>query len=153
MGHRNRFLPLPRIDALDFREIPGSNPQNNPFRRNLFRSSPLEKARKFAQSTRTDVLQRRYLLAKLFITSSKNLCALKSQFTNDFRKKCDLLDVRFDQKNLQTRPDDFQRQAWKTASRTHVGEPTLFKGNGLGGVHAFTKIPAQDHQGGANRST
>src|SRR5207253_8117835 len=80
----------------------------------LFRPGPLKKARKFAQSTRTDVLQRRYLLAKLFITSSKNLCALKSQFTNDFRKKCDLLDVRFDQKNLQTRPDDFQRQAWKT---------------------------------------
>src|SRR5437016_6688147 len=150
MGHWNGFLPVPSADFLDFVEIAGSNPQDNLFCCYLFRPGPLEKVGKFAQSTRTDVLQRRYLLAKLFITSSKNLCAVKSQFTNDFRQKCDLLNVRFDQKNLQTRPDNLQRQARKTAPRTHVGEPTLFQRKGVGSVHTLAKMPVKDLQRVAN---
>src|SRR5437660_8544369 len=96
MGHWNGLLPVPSIDFLDFGEIARPNPQNNLFRCYLFRPGPFEKSWEFAKRTRANIIERGYLLAKLFVPPRQNLRAIKSQFTNDFRKKSDLFDVRFD---------------------------------------------------------
>src|SRR5438309_208135 len=68
-----------------------------------------------------------------------------------FHVEHDPFDVRFDQENLQTRPYDFQCQSRKTASGTHVGEPTLFQGYGFSGVHTLAKMPVKYLQRVANR--
>src|SRR6266478_1212114 len=109
MRYFDGIMPLPTANLLNLREVASPNPQNNLFRCYLFRPGPLEKGGEFTERTRADVIERSDLLPKLSVASRQYLCALKSQFTNDFRKKCDFLDVGFDQKNLQFWPDDLQR--------------------------------------------
>jgi hypothetical protein len=140
MRYLDGIMPLPGANLLNLGEVASPNPQNNLFRCYLFRPGPLEKSGEFTERARADVIERSDLLPKLFVAPRQHLCVLKSQFSNDFREKCDFLDVGFDQKNLQIRPDYLQRKAWKSAARTSVGEPTVFQGDGLGRVHTLAKM-------------
>src|SRR5438552_3093059 len=99
MGNLDRFMPIPCIDPLDLRQVTHSNPQNNVLRCNLFRTCPIKESRELAERSRTDIIEGSHLFPEFFISPRKHLCILKSQFTNDFRKKSDLLDVRLDQVN------------------------------------------------------
>ena len=111
MWHRDVLVPIPSPYFLDFRQIPCSNPQDSLFRRHFFRLRPLEKGRKFPQRAGADEIERRNLFPELLIAADEHPSICKSKLTNDFRKESRLLDVRFDQKNAQLRPDDLQRQA------------------------------------------
>ena len=144
-------MPLPIADLVNFGEVASANPKNNLFRCYLFRPRPLEQAWKFTERARTNVVERGNLLPKLFIPTRQYLCAAKSQFTNDFRKKSDLPDVAFDQEDLQARSNDFQRQTRKSGSRSYVGQPTVFDRNGLGRVHTLTKMTIKYLQRVTNR--
>src|SRR5258708_1345542 len=123
--HRDGLAPLPSLYFLDFWQVPGSNPEDDLLRCNLFRVRPLEKGCKFPQRSRTDEIERRNFLAQLLIAADQDASVSKSKITNDFRKKCRFLDIRFNEDNLQFRPDNLERQTGKTGSRTHVGEPTI----------------------------
>src|SRR6202022_4713344 len=144
------FAPVPSPDLLNLLKVPAANPKYNLFGCYLLRSRPLKKDWVFAQCTRANVIQGCDLLPKLFIAARQHLCALKSQFTNDFREKCDFSDVGFDQENLQARPHNLEWQPWKSASRANVGEPPVFQRYGLGGVLTLAKMTIKYLQRVAN---
>src|SRR5260370_40097476 len=152
MRNLNRFAPLPTAVLLDFWKVASANTENNLFNCYLFRPRPLEKGRKFAECPRAHEIEGSDLLPKLFIAPYEHLRVRKSQFTNDFREKCGLLEVGFDQKNAQAGADDFQRQAGKSAARANVGEPTILHRDSHSGVHALAEMTIKYLQRVANRS-
>src|SRR5882724_9023647 len=91
--HRNGLAPLPGLDFLNLWQIPGSDPEDNLFRCNLFRMRPLQKGREIPQSTGANEIERRNLFSQLLIAADEDPSACKSKITNDFRKKCRLLDI------------------------------------------------------------
>src|SRR5689334_953656 len=108
MRNLDRFLPVPCIDLLNFWQVSRPNPQNNLFRCYVFRMCPSKKGRELTERSRADVVERSELFPQLFIAPSEHLRVPKSQFTNNFREKCDLLDVGFNQINSQPRPHDLE---------------------------------------------
>src|ERR1700682_3008378 len=151
MRYLDGIMPLPTANLLNLREVARPNPQNNLFRCYLFRPGPLEKGGEFTERTRAHVIKRSDLLPKLFVAPREHLRVLKSQFTNDFREKCNFLDVGFDQKNLQIWPDNLQGQARESTARPSVGEPTVFQWDGLGRVHTLAKMTIEYLQRVADR--
>src|ERR1700674_1592942 len=152
MWHLDGFPPLPSADLPNLREVARPDPEDNLFRCYLFRTSPLEKRGKLAQSTRTDVIQRGDLFPKFFITPHKYLGVRKSKSANNFRYKSGLFDVGFDQKDPQSGSDDFERQTRESSPRTHVGEPTILHRCRCRSVHAFAEVTIKYRQWIANRS-
>ena len=140
MRHFYGLPPIPGLDPLNLLEISAANPKYNLFGCYLLRPRPRKENREFAQRARAYVIKWCDLLPQLFIAARQHLCAAKSQFTNDFREKCDFLDVGFDQENLQLRSHNLEGQPRKSASRANVGEPTVLQGYGLGGVHTLAKM-------------
>src|SRR4029077_4970681 len=115
----------PSANLFDVAEVASPDPEDNLFRCYLLRTCPLEECWEFAERAGAHVVQGSYFLAKLFVASGQHLRARKSQFTNDFREKCHLLDVRFDEEDLQVGPQNLQGQTWESGTRTNVGEPTF----------------------------
>ena len=115
MRYGDRLLPLPMADFANLGEVASANPKNNLFRGYLFRPRPGQKGREFTERARANIIEGSDLLPQLLVSPHQNLCVSKSQFTNDFREKCDFLDVGFDQKQVQIRPEDLQGQARESA--------------------------------------
>src|SRR5712692_7701065 len=140
MGHLDGFAPVPCGDFLDLGEVASPNPEDNLFCCYLLRTRPLEERREFTQRTGANIIQGSDFLPKLFVAPRQHLCALKSQFTNDFREKCNFSDVGFNQEYLQVRAKDLEGKTRESAPRTHVGEPTMFQRYGIGRIHTLAKM-------------
>src|SRR4029077_15821983 len=102
MRYGDRLVPFPMADLAYLGEVASANPKNYLFRRYLFRPRPGKKGREFTERPRTKIIEGSDFLAQLLVSPHENLCVPKSQFTNNFRKKCDFLDVGFDQEHMQT---------------------------------------------------
>jgi len=151
MRNRNRLAPIPSGDLLDFGQVASAGPKNNLFCCYLLRPRPFEEGGEFAERARAHIVKGGDLLPKLFVAPRQHLCVLKSQFSNDFREKCDFLDAGFNQKNLQIWPDNLQGEPWKAASRPYVGEPTVFHRYGHRRIHTLAKMTIKNLQGVTNR--
>ena len=134
------LAPLPGADLFELREVPGTDPKDNVFGRSMFGAGPVEEGRELAEGARTDEVKGGHFFAELLIAAGDDLRVLKSQFSNDFREKSDLFDIRFDEKNAKIRTQNFEGKAGKTTARAYVGEPTRINGDRRPGVHAFTKM-------------
>src|SRR2546421_834937 len=100
----------------------------------------MKKRCEFSDCSRTNDIERGHFFGKAFITTYNDANALKSKFTNNFRQKSGLFEVGFDEIKVQFWPKNLHGKARKAGSGTHVGQPTVFRGNDQRTEHRLTKM-------------
>ena len=110
-----------------------------------------QKCSKAADRARRDKISEPRLKIEFFVATISNSDAIQAERPKDFRKEGALLLIRFNQNDLQVRPEDFERQSGESSAGSEVGEPTISKVLEASGEHGFAEV-AGDHFNGVDNS-
>src|SRR5271155_2661236 len=140
LWHRDRFAPAPPCDLHNLAQVTSSNPKNRRLRRNRLGAGPTQKWGELTQRPRADIVKRRDVFRHVLKPIDEYTKVCKFKIPRDFRQKRGLFDIRFDQKNMQIRPQYLDWDAGKPSTGTNVGEPTVFHRYSHGCIHALAKM-------------
>jgi len=94
VGDGNGFAPVPLAAELaDLIEVAAPDPENNLFGCNRLRGGPSEEGFEVAYGAGASKVERRNLLAKLFVAADKDLGFRKFNISKDFREESGLFHV------------------------------------------------------------